>query len=177
MRHALAVLALLLLPAALASDGMLASSPAFLDGGRIPEPYTCLGEEISPPLLVVHAPPGTVSLALIMADPDAPLSLLRPLGLMNFTHWLVWNVPVEAGSAIFDEGALPEGAAEADPYVGPCPPVPLDPHRYHFEFHALDATLTLPANADRADLEAAMEGHDLEQDTLVGLFARPLPVR
>jgi Raf kinase inhibitor-like YbhB/YbcL family protein len=161
-------------PAAAAS--MAVSSPAFPDGGAIPERYTCLGANVSPPLEVGGAPPGTVSLALVMADPDAPLSLLRPLGLVNFTHWLVWNVPVADGGAHFPEDGLPAGAVESAAYTGPCPPVPLDPHHYHFEVHALDAVLDLEPGATREQLEAAMQGHDLGQATLVGTFARPLPL-
>lgn len=174
MPRLLGLVLLLLAGAALAAPGMTATSPAFPPGGPIPVQYTCLGAEVSPPLDVAGAPAGTVSLALIMADPDAPLSLLSPLGLVNFTHWLVWNVPVQDGAARFPEDALPAGATQSAAYIGPCPPVPLDPHRYFFEFHALDITLALEPGATRAQLEQAMDGHVLATTTLVGTFTRPL---
>lgn len=97
---------------ALAAAGMAVTSPAFGPGSPIPARHTCLGPEVSPPLDVAGAPSGTVSLALIMADPDAPLSWLSPLALVNFTHWLVWNVPVHDGAAHFLEDALPADATQ-----------------------------------------------------------------
>lgn len=175
MLRALAAALLVAMPA-LASAAMTASSPAFPDGGDIPARHTCLGEEVSPPLLVTGAPAGAASVALIMADPDAPLSLLRPLGLVNFTHWLVWNVPLAGGAAAFPEGGLPPGAVQSAPYVGPCPPVPLDPHEYFFAFYALDVTLGLGEGATREQLEAAMEGHVLAEALLTGFFTRPQPL-
>jgi len=47
-------------------------SIAFNDGERIPKKYTCDGEDISPPLIWEDIPEGTVTLALISDDPDAP---------------------------------------------------------------------------------------------------------
>lgn len=173
MRTALALAALAVLATlAAAEPTMTASSAAFPDLGRIPVRHTCLGEEVSPALVVRNVPAGTVSIALIMADPDAPASALAPLGLLNFTHWLVWNVPVPDRAAAWPEGALPAGAVQGASYAGPCPPVPLDPHHYILTFHALDATLSLGAGADRADLEAAMDGHVLARTALTGVFAR-----
>lgn len=175
MRPAVLALLLALAGPALAGEAMLVASPAFHHRGPIPIVYTCYGDDVSPPLFIGGTPEGTVSLALIMADPDAPVSALGPLGLVNFTHWLVWDVPVDAGAATFPEDGLPAGAVQGAGYRGPCPPVPGDPHRYHFEVHALDSTLGLGAGATRAELEDAMQGHVLATSTLIGVFARPLP--
>jgi len=154
------------------TEGMVPSSPAFVHYGLIPRIHTCEGASVSPPLDILGIPAGAASLALIMADPDVPSSALP---VMNFTHWLVWDMPVQAGEVHFAEGARPAGSTQGAAYQGPCPPVPEDAHRYHFEFHALDATLGLPSGANRAALETAMQGHILETATLVGLYDRSIP--
>ena len=46
-------------------------SPAFANGGNIPEKYTCDGTNIRPPLSVSGTPEGTKSLAILVYDPDA----------------------------------------------------------------------------------------------------------
>src|SRR5438067_10718674 len=48
------------------------TSTAFTDGTAIPAKYTCDEADVSPPLAWSGAPPGTVSFALIVDDPDAP---------------------------------------------------------------------------------------------------------
>lgn len=175
MLRFLAAVLLLALPV-LAAGAMTAGSPALPPGGAIPARYACLGANVSPPLIVEGGPSGAASVALIMADPDAPLSPLAPLGLINFTHWLVWNVPLQDGRAAFAEATLPPGATQSAAYSGPCPPVPLDPHRYFFAFYALDTTLALGEGATRAQLEQAMQGHVLAEASFHGVFTRPLPL-
>ena len=61
------------------------SSPAFENQGNMPKEYTCDGDDISPELIFSNIPENTVSLALIVDDPDAPMG--------TWTHWLVWNIP------------------------------------------------------------------------------------
>jgi len=63
------------------------SSPAFQDGGMIPNRYTCGGDNISPPLSWEALPDGTKSLALIVDDPDAPGG--------TFVHWVVYDLPAD----------------------------------------------------------------------------------
>jgi phosphatidylethanolamine-binding protein (PEBP) family uncharacterized protein len=43
----------------------------FRPSGRIPDIYTCEGEDVPPPLVWSGAPAGTKSFALIVDDPDA----------------------------------------------------------------------------------------------------------
>src|SRR5579883_2562233 len=63
-------------------------SKSFADGKEIPEKYTCHGQNISPELNWKGAPSKTKCFALIVEDPDAPQ--------MNFTHWVVFNIPLIA---------------------------------------------------------------------------------
>jgi Raf kinase inhibitor-like YbhB/YbcL family protein len=60
-------------------------SSAFEAGGMIPKPYTCDGQDASPPLSWSDVPNGAKSLALIADDPDAPMG--------TWVHWVAWNIP------------------------------------------------------------------------------------
>jgi len=149
------------------------SSTAFEDGGVIPMRYTCDGDDVSPPLEWKNLPEGTVSLALVVFDPDAPGG--------EFTHWLIYGIPARVK-------ALPEGVPSEGivaglgvqgrndfgrvGYGGPCPP-PGPAHRYIFRLLALDADLDLPLGPTRGELEEAVEGHVLGVGELVGLYSRP----
>ncbi|RMD87665.1 MAG: YbhB/YbcL family Raf kinase inhibitor-like protein, partial [Candidatus Dadabacteria bacterium] len=131
-------------------------SKAFKDGEYIPRKYTCQGEDISPPLEVSDIPEGTLSLALIMDDPDAPMGV--------WVHWILWNISPD-DSLNIEENTLPTGSIEGinswgkRGYGGPCPPS--GTHRYMFKIYALDTTLNLSPHSRKEDLIAAMEGHIL----------------
>ena len=153
------------------------TSSAFADGGNIPRKYTCdqsQSNQTSFPLDVTGAPVATVSLALIMQDPDVPVP---EAPTQTLTHWVVWNVSVAGGTATFPEGQVPAGAVQGkrdfgSGYLGPCPPVGSNPHHYNVTLYALDTKVQLPASADRTALEAAMQGHVLATARLMGLYAR-----
>ena len=150
-------------------------STAFENGGTIPSRYTCDGDRaVNPPLEIRGVPEGTVSLALIMDDPDVPKAL-RPDGV--FDHWVVFNIPPE--TTTIAEGEIPPGVSGANgagqnAYTGPCPPPQYKPseHRYFFKLYALDAMLELVPGATKAEVEAAMEGHIIEKTELVGVYRR-----
>jgi len=151
------------------------SSPAFVEGGEIPERYTCEGDDISPSLSWSGVPEGTRSLVLIVDDPDAP-DPQAPR--MTWVHWLVYNLPPA-------EGGLPEGVTpDALPaggklgvndfrrtrYGGPCPPI--GRHRYFFKLYALDTELPDLGEPAKPDLLRAMEGHVLGQTQLMGTYRK-----
>jgi Raf kinase inhibitor-like YbhB/YbcL family protein len=145
---------------------LVVDSQAFRDGNTIPQKYTCDGDNISPALRWTGVPIGTVSYALIVDDPDAPLG--------TWVHWLIYDIPAR-------ESALPEAvqglAVEGKNdfrrtgYGGPCPPAG-KPHRYYFRMYALDMTLDLPAGVGRDELEKAMQGHILAEGALMGRYSR-----
>jgi Raf kinase inhibitor-like YbhB/YbcL family protein len=145
---------------------MKITSMAFEQGQPIPSKYTCDGENINPPLEILDVPEGTKSLALISDDPDAPAG--------TWTHWLVWNINPETG--IISENSVPAEAVEGTTsfgkpgYGGPCPPS--GEHQYFFRLYALDTVLDLDPGADSAQLEAAMQGHILEQTEVMGVYSR-----
>jgi Raf kinase inhibitor-like YbhB/YbcL family protein len=147
---------------------MQISSPAFGDNQNIPEKYTCDGTSTSVPLKFSNVPAKAQSLAMIMYDPDVPVTLI-PSGM--FVHWVVFNIPpMITGLA---ENQTPPGVqgnnGSGKPvFAGPCPPD--KQHRYFFKLYALDAMLNLPAGASKDQVEAAMQGHILDQAQLIGLF-------
>ena len=138
-------------------------SPAFAHNTIIPKKYTCQGEDISPPLTISDIPEGTVSLALINDDPDAPMA--------TWDHWLIWNIkPVEEIKEDSVPGTQGKNSWGRNDYGGPCPPS--GTHRYFFKLYALNCELDLQQGATKAELEAAMEGHILERAELIGLYKK-----
>src|SRR4029453_15750311 len=151
------------------------SSPDFAPNGAIPERFTCEGEDVSPALEWNGAPPGTVSLALVVDDPDAP-DPAKPQRV--WVHWVLYNVPPTV--RLLPQGVtsrdLPAGARMGindwgnPAYNGPCPPI--GPHRYFFKPHALDANLPGLKQPTKAALERAMTGHVLATATLIGTYEK-----
>jgi len=147
-------------------------SPAFEEGGTIPEKYTCDGENISPPLSWTSPPEGTKSLVLICDDPDAPMG--------TWVHWVLFGLSPRTST-------LPEGVPARKVilggakqgindfrkigYGGPCPPRG-PAHRYFFKLYALDSELTVDAGATKAEVLKAMEGHVLAEGQLIGRYSR-----
>jgi Raf kinase inhibitor-like YbhB/YbcL family protein len=145
---------------------MRISSPAFQEGGTIPEKFSKNGQNVSPELKIEGTPSEAKSLALIVDDPDAPVGL--------FTHWLVWNI--DPKTTEITEGSVPQGGVQgtndfpSQHYDGPQPPS--GTHRYFFKVFALDKTLDLKAGAKRREVDAAMKGHIMAQGQLMGKYAK-----
>lgn len=131
----------------------------------IPQQYTCLGPNISPPLQFSNIPTAARSLVLIFEDVDA-----RP---KPWTHWMIFNIP--ATTTEVPENAIPPGGVEglannhSFGYEGPCPKYFSGTHHYWFRLYALDIILDLPPESEREAVEAAMQGHVLETAALQGL--------
>lgn len=150
-------------------------SSAFADQGEIPRVHTCDGSDTAPPLEWSGIPGGTKSLVLIVDDPDAPDPAAPK---MTYVHWVLYDLPPSATGlpgAPGDAVPLPQGAREGvndwqrTGYGGPCPPI--GRHRYYFKLYALDRTLGDLGAPTRADVEAAMRGHVLEQAVLMGTYS------
>jgi Raf kinase inhibitor-like YbhB/YbcL family protein len=161
-----------------AGPGMTLTSPAFLDGGEVPNKYTQAEQNPpSPKLEWTNVPMGVVTFALILHDPD--VALQRKMD--DVLHWAVFNIP--GGARELAEGVpanamLPDGTMQIKNlrggvgYMGPGAPPPGPHHHYTFELFALDAKLDLTGDATRADLVKAMDGHILAKAVYVGRFHR-----
>jgi len=156
---------------------LLMTTTAFEDGGVIPAKF--VGQMgVSPELKWSQVPMGTQSFVLLFHDPEPVLQK----GLMDVTHWLVWNIP--ATSTGLPEGVMaaaeaPDGMRQvslrSNGYMGPG--APAGPyHHYTFELYALEIKLDVPqaTSAQAADTRkavfAAMDGHILGKAVLVGRF-------
>jgi Raf kinase inhibitor-like YbhB/YbcL family protein len=152
--------------------GITVTSTAFTAGKPIPVKYTGQGENISPDLSWKDTPGGPVSFALVCEDPDASAG--------TWVHWTLWNIPAESTGLAQDvptSTSLPDGSVQGvtsagtSGYHGPMPPRG-NAHRYYFRVYALDTMLSLPASANRVQLDAAMRGHVLSQGELMGTYQR-----
>lgn len=149
-------------------DGFTLRSAAFENGDGLDPSFTADEEDaVAPPVEWTNPPAGTVELALIVEDPDAPTP--EP-----FCHWLVWGLAPQ-------KGQLLEG--EAPPRVGknsfgnsewllPDPPTGHGAHDYVFQLFALDKPISLMPGASRGDLMGEIEGHVLAAAVLTGTYAR-----
>lgn len=145
-------------------------SNAFGLGEPIPARYSCDGPNLSPPLSWMEVPPGTVSFALLMDDPDAS----------GFTHWVLFNLPG-------DLHILPDSVPKVERpdvggiqgrndfgkigYGGPCPPGG-QRHRYRFFIYALDTTLALEPGSTKSQVLSAAQGHILGQALSMSTYQR-----
>jgi hypothetical protein len=147
-------------------DSFSLTSGAFGPGKPIPRRHTCDGGDVSPELEWAGEPAGTVSLALVVDDPDAPGG--------TFTHWLAWGLDPAAGRLGEGEQAPREGRNDfgSTGWRGPCPPRGHGPHRYFFRLHALSEELELASGAGKKDVERALAGRVLATAELVGTYGR-----
>lgn len=143
-------------------------SEAFENGGIIPKKYGYKHGNHSPPLKISEIPENTLSLALVMDDPDA----MGAVGKV-WVHWVLWNI--DPNSIDFKENSIPEGCIEGKTdfgeigYGGPAPPD--KEHTYIFKLYALDTKLDLKEGATKQDLEKSMKNHIISETKLEGRYA------
>jgi Raf kinase inhibitor-like YbhB/YbcL family protein len=142
------------------------TSPAFTEGGTIPDEFTCVGDDVSPPLAWSAVPADTVELALVVRDPDAD----------GFVHWVVAGLPAATGGLA--KGKPPAGATQAlndfgrAGWAGPCPPS--DVHHYDFRIYALSAPSGVAAETAAAEAADRVETAPvLASAALSGTVAAP----
>ncbi len=149
---------------------MQITSPAFLNGAKIPSKFTCEGKDTNPPLDFKDVPREAKSLCLIMEDPDVPHTIRKD---GRWVHWILFNIPPTLRS--IDEGSRPpgvlgKGTGNRTAYQGPCPPDRR--HRYYFTLYALDTLLTLPQGSTKEEVEKAMQGHIVAKSELMGTYEK-----
>ncbi len=151
------------------------TTSAWADGTVIPAKYTGQNS-VSPALEWSNVPEGTAAFVLILHDPDVALRRSTD----DVLHWMLVNIPgtatslpegVPAGPTLADGTMQMKNIMGATAYVGPgAPPGPY--HHYTIELFALDQKLEVSADATRADVLKAMDGHILGKAAYVGLFHR-----
>src|ERR1700760_3169450 len=157
-----------------APENVTLTSPAFEHGSPIPEKYRgrLFGANISPPLSWTAPPPGTVELALIAQDPDAPMG--KPA-----THALALGIDPALDGLRENALASPspidglrhgKGPMGRRGWAGPMPVRSHGPHAYVFQLFALDQATGLTAGATLDQVIAAITGHVIGRARLDGTY-------
>jgi Raf kinase inhibitor-like YbhB/YbcL family protein len=143
-------------------------SPAFDDGGKIPDKFAKDGRNVSPPLIWSGAPPGTRAFVLIVEDPDAPNG--------TFRHWAVYDIPgdwqgIDEGKDLSGFGLGVNDFGNRG-YDGPQPPPGHGTHHYHFRLAAIgeDHLSGIADDASVATVWDKAQPHLIEQTELVGTY-------
>ena len=144
------------------------TSEAFENGGVIPKKYGYKHGNISPPLKINEIPENTVSLVLIMDDPDA----MGAVGKI-WVHWILWNIDPKITR--FEENSIPSDCIEGETdfgeigYGGPAPPD--KEHTYIFKLYALDQKLNIAKGSTKMQLEESMKNHIIAETRLEGRYS------
>ena len=143
-------------------------SEAFDNGGVIPRKYGYKNGNQSPPLKISGVPENTLSLALIMDDPDA-------MGVAGkvWVHWVLWNI--KPNVVELKENSIPSDCLEGKTdfgeisYGGPAPPD--KEHTYIFKLYALDQKLDADKGSTKKQIEEAMKNHIIAETKLEGKYS------
>ncbi len=143
-------------------------SEAFDSGGVIPRKYGYKNGNQSPPLKISGIPENTLSLALVMDDPDA----MSAVGKV-WVHWVLWNI--EPNVVELKEHSIPSDCLEGETdfgeigYGGPAPPD--KEHTYIFKLYALDQRLDVDKGSTKKQIEETMKNHILAETRLEGKYS------
>jgi len=143
-----------------------------LDFLEFPPTHTCDGADTSPRIRISGL--MAESVAVMAVNPFQP-------SCCSFCPWLIWNLPAEneipAGIPPQEVVSAPVTAVQGINdfgkigYSGPCPPSGAT-HRYTFKVYGLDAVLSLPPGATKAELIGAIRGHVLQYGETAALYTR-----
>jgi len=144
------------------------SSPDLVPDARMDDRFSLYFDDAMPTLVISGLPEGTVEVALICHDPDAPRA-------RGFSHWTVYGIPphdpVEVGPNTIDRYRTgPNGRGEPK-WMGPRPPAGHGVHRYYFWAYALSRAVD--GAPDRETFLADYGDDIIEQNRLVATYERP----
>ncbi len=142
------------------------TSTDFTDGTPLGKSLSCDGPGLSPALHWEGVPASAQSLALVVADPDAPGA--------TYYHWLVVDIPatvdhVAPGHSPIG-GVVENNSAGRLGYTAPCPPSGV--HHYRFTVYALAKPTGLSTGTDVATTIDAITTRAIASGTLVGTYTR-----
>jgi Raf kinase inhibitor-like YbhB/YbcL family protein len=142
------------------------SSRDFEPDGRIGDRFAHADGNEIPAFEIQGVPAGTVELAIICHDPDAPM----PDG---FTHWTLYGLPPDTartGPDADERFRAGENDFGEVGYGGPEPPPGHGMHRYYFWVYALDTAVE--GQPSRREFIESYGGHVIEQNRVVGTYER-----
>ena len=143
-------------------------SETFDNGGVIPRKYGYKNGNHIPPLKISGIPENTISLVLIMDDPDA-MSVVGKV----WVHWVLWNI--DPSVVELKENSIPSNCLEGKTdfgeigYGGPAPPD--KEHTYIFKLYALDTKLDAAKDSTKKQIEEIMNNHIIAETRLEGRYS------
>ena len=140
------------------------STPAFIDGSRLPQRFTCDGDGEEPPMQAGTVPPSTSELVLIVSDPDAPGG--------TYVHVTRYGLSPRGDGSVDHGGREGANSAGEDGWTPPCPPKGDDPHRYVWSVYALRDETGLEAGADPGEVAGALGDGVLARGTITATYGR-----
>ena len=149
-------------------SNFILESEAFENRGVIPRKYGYKNGNQSLPLKISGVPENTLSLALIMDDPDA----MGAVGKV-WVHWVLWNI--DPNTIELKENSIPSDCLEGETdfgeigYGGPAPPD--KEHTYVFKLYALDEKLDTNKDPTKKQIEEAMNNHIISETRLEGRYS------
>lgn len=159
-----------------ASSQFTVGSPEFLNGGALPQTYTCDGSGLSPALTFKGIPQSAKSLAVIMETVPGPL---RPgeVDIGNHFYLVLYDIPTtitEIPSGANNIGTLGQNfQGKKLGYTPPCSQG-TGVKEYTITAFALSQKLELiPSQATGAMLLKAVEGKVIAKSVLTGKYKRP----
>jgi Raf kinase inhibitor-like YbhB/YbcL family protein len=178
MRRALWVLVLALLAGCGDDDGerlsggdlprgaaaLRVSSPAFIDGSRLPQRYTCDGAGDEPPVQAGTVPARTRELVLVVSDPDAPGG--------TFVHLTRYDISPRGDGSVDQGGREGRNSAGDIGWTPPCPPEGDGRHRYVWSVYALRDHSGLEEGASPDEVTAAVREGVLANGAITARYGR-----
>jgi len=140
------------------------SSPAFIDGSRLPRKYTCDGAGEEPAVQAGTVPASTSELVLIVSDPDAPGG--------TYVHLTRYGLSPRGDGSVDHGGREGRNSAGKSGWTPPCPPEGDDPHRYVWTVYALRDETGLEADADPDEVAAALRDGVLASGGIAARYGR-----
>lgn len=147
---------------------MRLSSKNFQNDDVIPKKCGYKHGNISPQLQIDDIPQNTISMALIMDDPDAK----KAVGKV-WVHWILYNLPPDVKEIHEnpDVKNFQEGINDFNEigYGGPAPPD--EQHTYIFKLFALDSKLESDEPLDKKMFEEKILSHVIDETILKGKYS------
>lgn len=141
------------------------SSPAFIDGARLQQQYTCDGAGEEPVVRAGTVPQSTSELVLIVSDPDAVDGA--------FVHVTRYGLSPRGDGAVNEGGVEGRNSAGEVGWTPPCPPPGERAHRYVWTVFALRDESRLASGADPDAVIKAVGDGALASGAITATYSRP----
>jgi Raf kinase inhibitor-like YbhB/YbcL family protein len=140
------------------------SSPAFIDGSRLPQKYTCDGTGEEPLMQAGTVPPSTQELVLTVIDRDAPGG--------SFVHVTRYGLSHRGQGTVSEGGSEGRNTKGTIGWTPPCPPRGDKAHRYVWSVYALRGESGLEPGAQPAEVAAVVSEDVLASGTISATYGR-----